>query len=69
MKCEDCLYFSAYTQDREIRTEGGGLIVLKMEEIPNNGECRINPPQLGEYRWPIVQKKDFCGQFKQKEIK
>ena len=66
MKCKDCKFFSAYTKYSAVRTLTGELVFVELDE-PSNGECRINPPRFDEIKWPIVQKEDFCGQFKTKE--
>jgi hypothetical protein len=32
----------------------------------NSGECRRYPPKE-DTRWPIVQKQDWCGEFRPKK--
>ena len=36
----------------------------------NYGKCHYKPPvvarEIGESQWPVIQEKQFCGQFEQK---
>lgn len=51
--CESCFYFNPYNSSI------------------TGGECRLNPPQIFwidpvfEYRWPVVNDEEWCGQWKQ----
>jgi len=65
MKCEDCLYFvplNEISKSYFIAEEN----VFKSDT--KFGRCHCNPPTANQ-QWPITLKSDFCGQFKQKEIK
>jgi hypothetical protein len=65
MKCEYCRYWLALAPS-EAETLG--------EDFQESGFCRVKAP--GEYSicsrpektlWPIIEKYDWCGEFKEKE--
>lgn len=71
-RCRDCRWFD----DEARRHSDGKPFVLVIPMVPGEGDpkenkefrvvtgkCRVNPPGLGEFSFPIVWEDDRCSKY------